>query len=200
MRDVTESPDHQPQWIIIAGPNGSGKSTTANLLLPPSMTFVNADMIAQSISGVATTTADLRAGRLLVNLLDELESDRLDFAVETTLATQKLIPRLQRLQGDGYETHLIFMWLESPELAVERVRSRVRMGGHDVPEDTVRRRYARGLRHFFDSYWEAVDHWRMYDNSRLNDPVRIASGGRARSLEVNQPSKWDRIVEEFRRG
>ncbi|MBL8039749.1 MAG: zeta toxin family protein, partial [Chthonomonas sp.] len=138
-----------PTWVIMAGPNGSGKSSAAKLLLPPSMTFVNADMIAQEQSGKRDTPADLRAGRTLVRILDNLEQERHDFAVETTLANLKLIPRLQRLQQSGYETQLIFMWLQSPELAVERVAARVRMGGHDVPEDTIRRRYERGLRHFF---------------------------------------------------
>lgn len=197
LQETTEVPDHRPQWIILAGPNGSGKSTTAEILLPPSMTFVNADTIAQQISGEGSTTADLQAGRILVELLDLLEERQQDFAVETTLATQKLVPRLRRLQAHGYETHLIFMWLQSPDLAVARVMSRVRMGGHFVPESTVRRRYERGLRQFFNVYRSEVDHWRLYDNSRLGNPIRIASGGKSRKLEINQPETWDRIVKEW---
>jgi predicted ABC-type ATPase len=186
-----------PTWVIMAGPNGSGKSSAAKLLLPPSMTFVNADMIAQEQSGKRDTPADLRAGRTLVRILDNLEQERHDFAVETTLANLKLIPRLQRLQHSGYETQLIFMWLQSPELAVERVAARVRMGGHDVPEDTIRRRYERGLRHFFQSYMDVVDRWRLYDNSRLNDPRRIAGGGRGRITEVIQKELWLDIRERW---
>jgi len=186
-----------PTWVIMAGPNGSGKSSAAKLLLPPSMTFVNADMIAQEQSGKRDTPADLRAGRTLVRILDNLEQERHDFAVETTLANLKLIPRLQRLQQSGYETQLIFMWLQSPELAVERVAARVRMGGHDVPEDTIRRRYERGLRHFFQSYMDVVDRWRLYDNSRLNDPRRIAGGGRGRITEVIQRELWDQICDRW---
>lgn len=187
----------QPTWVIMAGPNGSGKSSAAKLLLPPTMTFVNADMIAQEQSGKRDTPADLRAGRTLVHILDDLEAARRDFAVETTLANLKLIPRLQRLQSSGYETQLIFMWLQSADLAVERVAARVRLGGHDVPEDTVRRRYERGLRHFFQSYMDVVDRWRLYDNSRLNDPRRIASGGRGRLTEVIQRELWDQICERW---
>lgn len=161
------------------------------------MTFVNADMIAQEQSGKRDTPADLRAGRTLVHILDDLEAARRDFAVETTLANLKLIPRLQRLQSSGYETQLIFMWLQSADLAVERVAARVRLGGHDVPEDTVRRRYERGLRHFFQSYMDVVDRWRLYDNSRLNDPRRIASGGRGRLTEVIQRELWDQICDRW---
>ncbi len=186
-----------PTWVIMAGPNGSGKSSAAKLLLPPTMTFVNADMIAQEQSGKRDTPADLRAGRTLVHILDDLEAARRDFAVETTLANLKLIPRLQRLQSSGYETQLIFMWLQSADLAVERVAARVRLGGHDVPEDTVRRRYERGLRHFFQSYMDVVDRWRLYDNSRLNDPRRIASGGRGRLTEVIQRELWDQICDRW---
>ena len=189
-----------PRMVIMAGPNGSGKSTTAALLIPESIQFVNADMIAQEISGERSTTADLRAGRLLVDTLDRLEEDKLDFAVETTLATAKLYPRLERLQRDGYEVHLIFTWLQSPELAVERVAGRVRMGGHHVPEETIRRRYERGLKHFFRTYIHSVDSWWMYDNSRLNDPVRIASGGRGKPIEVAKPDLWHRLESEWGQG
>lgn len=181
----------------MAGPNGSGKSTAAKHLLPETTRFVNADQIAQEISGQGDTPADLRAGRMLVELMDGLESGREDFAVETTLANLKLIPRLQRLNGKGYETQLFFMWLPSPDLAVARVAARVRMGGHDVPEDTVRRRYERGLRHFFESYMNQVGRWRMYDNSSLNDPVRIASGGAGREVEVLVPELWEKIVRSW---
>ena len=193
---MNETESHgPPHWVILAGPNGSGKSTTAKILLPPTITFVNADMIAQEITGLKDTAADLVAGRMLVNLLDELEADRADFAVETTLATRKFVPRMERLKSIGYETHLIFMFVESPELAVERVRARVRMGGHNVPEETVLRRYYRGINLFFDAYMDQVDTWKLYDNSRLNDPVRIASGGKTRPLFVNLPEKWQRIHE-----
>lgn len=182
--------------IILAGPNGSGKSTTARLLLPPTIQFVNADMIAQEISGERSTTADLQAGRLLVERVDKLEKEGADFALETTLATAKLVPRIHRLQSLGYATHLIFFWLQSPELAVERVAARVRLGGHDVPEETVRRRYQRGLQLFFKSYIDTVDSWRMYDNSKLNDPDRIASGGRHRPIEIIEGELWAKILQQ----
>lgn len=182
---------------MFAGPNGSGKSTCAALLLPEGFTFINADMIAQEMSGQPGAIADLKAGRKLLDRLNDLEKDMADFALETTLATVKLAPRLTRLRKHGYETHLIFFWLPSEELAIERVAARVRAGGHGVPEPTVRRRFASGLRHFFGTYRDTVDTWRMYDNARLVDPELIASGSRNGRIEVARPEQWDQICEAW---
>lgn len=186
-----------PQGVIIAGPNGSGKSTCATLLLPDHFTFVNADMIAQEISGIASTTADLRAGRILLQKLKELESQSADFALETTLANSALGKHIQRLRTNGYETHLIFLWLPNDELAWQRVMSRVKAGGHLVPEETVRRRYTRGIRNFFRPYRDLFDSWRIYDNSRVNEPELIASGKINGPIEVKMKDHWDKIMEEY---
>ncbi|MBN8689570.1 MAG: AAA family ATPase [Armatimonadetes bacterium] len=182
-----------PQAVVIAGPNGSGKSTCAELLLPSDMTFINADMIAQEISGTRSTTADLQAGRILVERLDALTSKRKDFAVETTLATRKLEPRLQKLKELGYETHLIFLWMPSDDLAVQRVAARVRAGGHNVPEETIRRRFRRGLELFFSQYKPMVDSWKLYDNSRIADPKLIAWGRDGELIECRQESLYNDI-------
>jgi predicted ABC-type ATPase len=190
-------PEHPPQAIVIAGPNGSGKSTCAALLLPEGFIFINADMIAQELSGQRGAIADLQAGRKLLDLLDDLECQKADFAVETTLATVKLAPRIDRLRGLGYQTHLIFFWLPTAELAVERVAARVRAGGHGVPEPTIRRRFASGLRHFFGTYRDTVDTWRMYDNARLTDPELIASGTRNCGVQVARTEQWRQICEAW---
>lgn len=161
------------------------------------MVFINADMIAQELSGEPGMAANLRAGRILVDRLDQLEDERRDFAVETTLANKKLVPRLQRLKDSGFSTHLIFVYLPSADLAVERVASRVRAGGHDVPEDTVRRRFASGLRQFFRVYAPLVDTWRMYDNSRIADPELIAHGRASFPTRVELPELWAEIESEW---
>jgi predicted ABC-type ATPase len=186
-----------PQAVVIAGPNGSGKSTAAELLLPPGMTFINADMIAQEISGQRSTTADLQAGRILVGRLEDLQRNRKDFAVETTLATKKLEPRLKHLSESGYDTHLIFLWMPSDDLSVERVKARVRAGGHDIPEETIRRRFKSGLELFFTLYKDIVDSWRLYDNSRIADPRLIATGKRGTAPEVKQPDLFDQICKKW---
>lgn len=188
-----------PQAVVIAGPNGSGKSTCAELLLPPGMSFINADMIAQELSGARSTTADLQAGRILVGRLDDLEANRADFAIETTLATKKLGPRLARLMESGYETHLIFLWMPSDEMAVHRVAARVRAGGHDVPEETIRRRYRAGISLFFSLYQELADTWKVYDNSSIADPKLIAWGRRAEVISTPQPEKYEEICRQWKK-
>lgn len=180
-----------PQAVIIAGPNGSGKSTAASLLLPPEMPFVNADMIAQEISGKKGTPADINAGRLLLERVQALEERNSDFAFETTLATKMLVSRVEGWKARGYQVHLIFFYLPSPELSIQRVAGRVRAGGHDVPEATIRRRFVAGLRNFFDLYSKLVDSWRVYDNSRGGDPQIVAKRRLNGELVVHDWVLWE---------
>ncbi|RYG70979.1 hypothetical protein EON77_13300, partial [bacterium] len=152
-----------PKAVIIAGPNGSGKSTAATRLLPAGMPFVNADNIAQELTGQRGTSADINAGRILLERVGRLESEGQDFAFETTLATKTLSARVEGWRERGYRVHLLFVWLPSDDLSVLRVQGRVRDGGHDVPEATIRRRYRAGLQNFFGLYLPRVDTWRIYD-------------------------------------
>jgi len=186
-----------PQAVILAGPNGSGKTTCSVALLSQFIRFVNADMIAQEMSGVASTGADIGAGRVLLDRVDRLTREYHDFAIETTLATKTLADKIIEWRRIGYQVHLIFMYLPSPDLSVERVASRVRNGGHDVPEQTVRRRYRVGLRNFFEVYAPIVDTWRMYDNSRLDEPVLIASGGEGMNPRIMEPALWRELCAEY---
>lgn len=186
------SQDVPPQAVIIAGPNGSGKSTAATILLPDGMTFVNADLIAQEITGQKGVWGEINAGRLLIERVTVLEESKIDFAFETTLATKMLYDRLGKWRELGYQVHLIFFWLPSSELAVQRVAARVRDGGHNVPTDTVRRRYARGLKLFFDKYMGSVDSWKVYDNSRDADPVLIAKGNGTGQV-ILKPELWEQV-------
>jgi len=184
-----------PQAVIIAGPNGSGKSTAASQLLPTDMTFVNADVIAQELTGKPGTSADINAGRILLDKVDRLETNREDFAFETTLATKMLATRVRQWQEAGYQVHLLFIYLPSPDLSVQRVAGRVRAGGHHVPEETIRRRFNSGLRNFFRLYRPLVDHWRLYDNSSL-EPRLIAKGTHDTLERVEQPDLWTRLMGE----
>jgi len=161
------------------------------------MSFINADMIAQELSGEHSTTADLRAGRVLIHRLDALVEARRDFAVETTLATKKLAPRIKRLMDSGYECHLLFLYLPSDDLAVERVKARVRAGGHDVPEETIRRRYRSGISLFFSTYQPLVDTWKMYDNSSIADPQLIAWGRGTEVKDCPQSLKYQQIAQQW---
>src|SRR5437016_8847383 len=139
--------DEQPQVIIIAGPNGAGKSTLAPFLLRDrfrTSAFVNADAIASGLSAFEPESVAIEAGRVMLNRLHELSERRENFAFESTLAARSYAPWLSRLRQQGYEVHLLFVWLRSVDLAIERVAERVRRGGHAIPSPELRRRYQRG--------------------------------------------------------
>ena len=191
--DVTA--ESQPQIIILAGPNGAGKSTIATRLIPPSIPFLNADEIAKGLTAEETKNKDVLAGRMLLRQMDELEAQRASFAVETTLASRSLAPRIARLQQSGYRFGLTYVWVPNADLSVQRVAERVRRGGHHIPEDVIRRRYEAGLRNFFQIYVPLADRWRLYDNSELGQPVLVARGTK---LIRNSPL-WSRLYEENKR-
>jgi len=154
--------------LIIAGPNGAGKSTFAREYLPNEAgcpLFVNADLIAAGLSPFAPEQAALRAGRIMLAEIAEHVRRRQSFAFETTLAGRAYARRFPCWRAAGYSRHLLFLKLDSVELAVERVAVRVAQGGHNVPEPVIRRRFAQGWRHLNDVYRPLVDSWRIYDNS-----------------------------------
>ena len=182
-----------PQVVIIAGPNGAGKSTLAPFLLRDSLDlqdYVNADPIALGLSGFNPASVAFRAGRVMMNRLRDLAGHRKSFAFETTLATRSYATWVEKLRREGYNFQLIFLWLRSPELAVQRVHERVLSGGHGVPESVVIRRYARGLKNFREIYQPLADVWSIYDNSDSAEPALVASGGGGRQTEILQMDAW----------
>lgn len=187
--------------IVIAGPNGAGKSTTAPDLLQGALAveeFVNADTIARGLSAFRPEGAALAAGRVMLARLKALAAARRDFAFETTLAARSFVPWLEGLRRSGYRSHLAFLSLPSAELVVARVAERVRQGGHDVVEETVRRRYHAGLRNFFERYHETVDSWQMFDNAELPGPRLVALRSRAGVPEILDTMVWNNLQEQQR--
>ena len=188
-----------PCVIALAGPNGAGKSTAGPALLKGALRvteFVNADMIAQGLSVFEPETVALAAGKIMLARLRELARRRVSFAFETTLAGRTYAPWISDLIQKGYEFHLLFLWLPSAEFAVERVRGRVRLGGHPVPEETIRRRYRAGLRNFFSVYRPLAASWRVYDNSSGLVPCLIAAGRRTVVTRVKDKQTWKQIMKE----
>lgn len=184
-----------PQVIVIAGPNGAGKSTSAPALVE-GIPFVNADEIAKELSQQPGGNINLRAGRIMRERLDDLEKQRLDFALETTLASRALAPRLVRLRSGGYQVRLVFFWLPSAELAIERVADRVRRGGHNIPDGVIRRRYRAGMRNFFQLYKPLTTTWRFYDNAAPGEPAVIAAKEADGTIHIVDQGQWHRIQEE----
>jgi predicted ABC-type ATPase len=172
------SSDERPVVVVIGGPNGAGKSTTAGLLLPEALKihqFVNADTIAAGLSAFAPESVAFAAGRIMLQRLQDLAEQRESFAFETTLASRSFAPFLKRLKSKGYSVRVAYVWLRSPELSMRRVAERVARGGHFVPDDTVRRRYWRGLANFRQLYSPIADSWLVCDNSG-SSPRPIATG------------------------
>lgn len=182
-----------PQVFIIAGPNGAGKSTLAPFLLRDAFglnEFVNADTIALGLSAFSPESVTFEAGRIMLARLRDLAHARHSFAFETTLATRSYAAFVANLRREGYEFQLLYLYLRSPELAVERVRSRVRLGGHNVPAAVVHRRFYNGARNFFRLYRPLADTWGMYDNSTLDAPSPVAVGRRDEFTKVLQQDLW----------
>ncbi len=189
-----------PNVVVIAGPNGVGKSTAAPFLLRDylGMTeFVNADVIAEGLSAFDAANAAIPAGRIMLARLNELAASRADFAFETTLAARSFALRLNELKRCGYQTHLIFLWLPTPEMAIARVASRVRTGGHDIPMDVIRRRYYGGLQNFFRLYLPIVDSWRIFDNSDCRGSELIAQQLPDSALLIDNPAIWNSLVKDY---
>lgn len=187
-----------PRVIVLGGPNGAGKTSSSRKLLAETlgvMAFVNADVIAQGLSGFAPESVAWEASRIMLERLHALAERREDFALETTLAGRSYSSWLAELRSSGYRVHLYYFWLESPDLAVARVAERVRAGGHSIPEATIRSRYRQSLVNLFELYLPLSDTWAVYNNSQLGCPRLIAQRHR-QSLEVLCSDEWDQMQHE----
>lgn len=190
----------RPQAVVIAGPNGAGKTTAAPRLLHTGVgidAFVNADVIAQGLSGFNPASAAIEAGRIMLNRLDELAQARVDFAFESTLAGRSVRGRLLDLIARGYAVHVFYLWLPSPDMAVERVRHRVKAGGHHVPEAVIRRRFWRSLVNFDRLYRPIVTSWQLLDASRLPERPLVAQGGESARTTIIDEDTWNRVRRQI---
>ena len=184
-----------PNLYVIAGCNGAGKTTTSYTVLPEMLDckeFVNADEIARGLSPFQPETVSFQAGRIMLHRIKELLKEGGDFGFETTLATRSHAPLIRHAKALGYSVVLIFFWLESLDLAKNRVRERVKNGGHSIPESTIERRYHRGLTNFFNLYQTLSDTWIVYDNSKIV-PSPLAKGGGSVVTHVYNNDIWQRI-------
>ncbi len=191
------SAEPRPQVIVLGGPNGAGKTTVSRKALAGVFqisAFVNADTIAAGLSAYNPESVAMKAGRLMLTRLHELAAARASFAFETTLASRSFAPWLRGLMASGYEVHLLYVWLRSPELAVARVRARIANGGHAIPEETIRRRYSRSLSNFTRLYSPMVDQWRVYDNSG-DSPRLVAFRAAGEAVTVRMPRLWRALCE-----
>ena len=157
-----------PKLYIISGCNGAGKTTASYTILPELLEcreFVNSDEFAKFLSPFDPSAATFGASRMLINKIHYLMDRMQSFSIETTLATRALMGTIKEAKSKGYTIHLMYFWLNSPELAIQRVKARVVAGGHNIPEDVVRRRYYLGLKYLFSTYIPECERWWLVDNS-----------------------------------
>jgi predicted ABC-type ATPase len=188
-----------PNVVVIAGANGAGKSTLAPYLLRDTvgiLEYVNADTIAAGLSAFAPEDSAFEAGKVMLARLNELAAQKRDFAFETTLAGRFYINWLKKRKSEDYQFHLVFLYLRSAELGVERVKARIKLGGHSIPEAIIRRRYVKGLQNFFRLYQPIADSWRFYDASEM--PLLIASGAKDSKINVVEAELWNDLQKSNR--
>ncbi len=184
-----------PTLYIIAGCNGAGKTTASYTVLPGILKckeFVNADSIAAGLSPFQPEKVAFEAGRLMLNRIYQLIEDKSTFAFETTLSTKSYKETIKLCKAKGYEVVLLYFWLSSPELAIERIKRRVEKGGHHIPNDIVKRRYKRGLENLFRIFIPICNYWQIIDNSNSHVNL-IAEGEMGIDKFIYNDELWNRI-------
>lgn len=185
-----------PRMFIISGPNGSGKTTASYTLLPDMLEcreFVNSDEFAKSLSPFDPGAASVDASRKMILKINYLIARKLDFCVETTLATRSLMGIIRQAREAGYYITLIYFWISNPEIAIERVHNRVLAGGHNIDEDTIRRRYMTGLRYFFEFYSPVCDRWVLADNTTT--PFAVVAEGNPGQIRIRKKERYKEIKD-----
>ncbi len=179
---------------IVAGCNGAGKTTASFTILPEYMQceeYINADEIARGLSPFHPESGPVEAGKLMISRINELMKKGTTFAVETTLSTHSYVNLINRAHKSGYKVELIFLWLSSAEVAVKRVEKRVSEGGHNIPEEVIRRRYSAGLRNLIEIYSHIVDRWILIDNNTTSVVVAETVNGETTVFDME---RYNRIL------
>ena len=181
-----------PYLYIISGCNGAGKTTASFTILPELLNvkeFVNADEIARGLSPFQPQKVSIEAGKIMLRRLQELLNQKEDFAFETTLSSRSFVGLIKQAKELGYMVNLVYYWLDSVNLAIERVKIRVSEGGHHVSTDIVVRKYYAGLKNFINLYRDKVDFWILIDNSKT-EPQLISEGRSSETEVVANQAKW----------
>jgi predicted ABC-type ATPase len=182
----------EKKLYIIGGCNGAGKTTASFNILPDLLNckeFVNADEIARGLSPFQPEKVAIEAGRLMLARIEELLKSQQDFSFETTLSTRSFVSTINTARDKGYYITLIFFWLESIQLAKDRVKKRVTEGGHNIEAEVIERRYTSGIRNLFKLYANRVDSLLIYDNSNIESEL-IAEKELNGEFIIHQLSKF----------
>ena len=187
-----------PNLYIIAGPNGAGKTTASYTILPEMLNcinFVNADEIARGLSPFSPDTVDVQAARIMIQRIDELLAQKADFAIETTLATRSYVQLVKRAQAAGYKVHLLFFCLESADQAIQRVAQRVKEGGHNVPEEVIRRRFQLGISNLVNLFIPVCDTVHVWNNTKGEAQLIAKRTAETDGLEIIDNNMWNQLLQ-----
>jgi predicted ABC-type ATPase len=187
-----------PNLYIIAGCNGAGKTTASFTILPEILKvreFVNADSIAAGLSPFNVESVAFEAGRIMLQRIQQLMTEKEDFAFETTLATRSYVSLIKQAQTMGYKITLLYFWLISPDFAKQRVARRVSQGGHNIPNEIVERRYYRGIANLLNLYIPIVDNWIVIDNMEIK-PTIIARGTAKGDKLILNSELWNILSQQ----
>lgn len=187
----------EKKLYIIGGCNGAGKTTASFNILPDLLNckeFVNADEIARGLSPFQPESVSIEAGRLMLSRINELLNSNQDFSFETTLSTRSFINTIDLAKAKGYYITLIFFWLDSVQLAKNRVQKRVAEGGHNIVPEVIERRYKSGIKNLFELYADKVDSLLIYDNSTIESEL-IAEKEFNKQFTIYQPQKFNQLIE-----
>lgn len=187
-----------PNLYIISGCNGAGKTTASFTILPEIINckeFVNADEIAKGLSPFQPEKVSFHAGRIMLERIDELLKTEVDFGFETTLTTLSYMKTIKLAREKGYSISLIYFWLNNVNLAIERVKTRVGEGGHNIPEQIIRRRYFRGIKNLTTKFLSICDYWVVINNSSRPFSL-IAEGTKEKELRIDDNIIWQKIKNQ----
>ncbi|WP_427871540.1 zeta toxin family protein [Flavobacterium sp. MMS24-S5] len=180
---------------IISGCNGAGKTTASFTILPEVLDcreFVNADEIAKGLSPFQPEKVAFEAGRIMLHRINDLLESGQVFAFETTLATKSYKSKITLAQEKGYKVILLFFWLQDVELAIERVKTRVTEGGHNIETDVIKRRYINGILNLFNIYIPIADEVMIFDNS-FGKPELLAEKILESDIDIINEIKYDKL-------
>jgi predicted ABC-type ATPase len=188
---------NQPQFVIVAGVNGAGKSTLTSLR-PDDLSMgpvLDPDAVARMLNPANYAGSAIEAAKQVLADANQCLEQARSFAVETTLSGHTYLRMLQLAKDRGFATHLLYVGLNSPELSLERVRIRVGLGGHDVPERDIRRRYSRSLANLRTAI-SLVDSGHLFDNSGNTGYQMVAIADHGEIDWLAPPPLWAKCLTE----
>jgi predicted ABC-type ATPase len=177
------------KFYIIAGCNGAGKTTASHLLLPDLLSticFINADEIARQLNPQNVSAVAFKAGRIMLQNIEEQLSAGNSFTIETTLASRSYISKMRKAKLLVYNLIILYFWLPNSSLAISRVKRRVKNGGHHIDEYIIRRRYKRSLDYLFDFYIPLVDECVIFNNTIFNYDFIASKFDSKQFIVINQ--------------